>query len=843
MATNQDSLDTALAGEPAQPFDPPGSVRMTQELHFRYSDDRRPRVNQYLRSHRVGKGQHGEVWVCWDLSSNRREVAIKAVKRNNPRAEKMNLLRRRNLPTSPHTPLTDKLGSLEQKIRKEIAIMKKCRHGHIVRLLEVIDDKLNDRIYMVMEYLGGGEIKWRNEHNQPILQVDQCQRICRDVILGLEYLHYQGIIHRDIKPANLLWTADRQMVKITDFGVSHFSYAQRLAAAGRGQVALDDPNDPILLDDSDLSKRAGTPPFLAPEGLPAIPHRQPITKAIDVWALGVTLYCLLFGHIPFRAPDSSEYVLYHVICNSDWEPDEYMGSDRKSTGGRRPHKSHPGCIVMSLLDKFLQKDVRKRITLDDAKRYAWFLGDIPNSDEWLSQTSPSKIDMVMVTENETRTAMTTARFTWGWQKRLTNLLEMTTTTPLVFIRILESFQWDATKARLRVLTGPEISEKAKKRTVRSAIPRDDSTPNIDRRREKSIERWARSAANGSSRDPNTNSTRLAAGRRSSDTPVEIHPQYIANSSRSTGSQTRPSSRGKDGSSTPLPDDARSRHRFSLTSVWRHSSQKTASQASSPLDSSSGASIFQEDALKPGPSIDIMARRSDEVLRHHGKEEYSRSVHHNHGVGVLTAARRASSWGEPMNYVEDVTSLNSGEQDGIDDDAMFLGAGGVEPTTLVSNLPLGLNQATEAINHTSTGLRHPQPERLHLGPSVHICCDIPPHDSALNRHHRSATTSPSPLHHVAYESDLNQTSEEEYESLDSDSSFFRDTRGREHEREVFRANASQMYKEDEESDEETSPIEFKRRRPSVSVTAASPPPPTPLLDLENGNIRVAHCNGY
>lgn len=74
MTTNADSLDTALAGEPAQPFDPPGSVRMTRELHFLYSDDRRPRVNQYLRSHRVGKGQHGEVWVCWDLLNNRREV-------------------------------------------------------------------------------------------------------------------------------------------------------------------------------------------------------------------------------------------------------------------------------------------------------------------------------------------------------------------------------------------------------------------------------------------------------------------------------------------------------------------------------------------------------------------------------------------------------------------------------------------------------------------------------------------------------------------------------------------------------------------------------------------------
>ncbi|KAI9574055.1 other/CAMKK/ELM protein kinase [Boletus coccyginus] len=858
MATNADPLDTALAGEPAQPFDPPGSVRMTQELRFLYSDDRRPRVNQYLRSHRVGKGQHGEVWVCWDLLNNRREVAIKAVKRNNPRAEKMNLLRRRNLPTSPHTPLTDKLGSLEQKIRKEIAIMKKCRHGHIVRLLEVIDDKLNDRIYMVMEYLGGGEIRWRDEHHQPILQVDQCRRICRDVILGLEYLHYQGIIHRDIKPANLLWTADRQMVKITDFGVSHFSYAQRLAAAGRGQVALDDPNDPILLDDSDLSKRAGTPPFLAPEviaeytstdpspivsasatsttlhsnkstthvnssstikGSPIIPHRQPITKAIDVWALGVTLYCLLFGHIPFRAPDSSEYVLYNVICNNDWEPDEYMGSDRELTGGRHPNKTHPGFIVMNLLDKFLQKDVKKRITLDNAKRYSWFLSDILNPDEWLSQTSPNKNDMVMVTENDTRTAMTTARFTWGWHKRLTNRISSlfrTVRTPRSSRRNVRNDDDDDNTTGVHSLPvgrhksaaacspTPETSETAKQRTARSVLLRNDSTPNMNRRREKSIERWARSAANASSQDSDSNSIRPAAGRRGAETLIPSG--CIVDSSRSTGSQTRPSSRGKDGSSTPLPEDGHSRHRLSFSSMWRHhSSHRTASQASSPLDSS----------------------RSDEVLRHHGKE-FSRSVYHNDGV--LTAARRASSWGDPVNYVEDVTSLNSGEQDGIDDDAMFLGAGGVEPTTLVSNLPLGLNQATEAINHCAI-LRHPQPERSQLGPSVRLCCDVTAHDSAPNRHHHSSTTSPSPLHHVAFESDLNHTSEDEYDP-DSDSSFFRDTRGREHEREAFRANVSQMYEEDDESGEEMGPIEFRRRRPSISVIAASPPPPRPLLVLSD-----------
>lgn len=74
--------------------------------------------------------------------------AIKAVKRKNPKVDKLSMLRKRNLPSSPHLPLTDQLGSTEHKIRKEIAIMKKCCHPHVVRLLEVIDDNLNERIFM-----------------------------------------------------------------------------------------------------------------------------------------------------------------------------------------------------------------------------------------------------------------------------------------------------------------------------------------------------------------------------------------------------------------------------------------------------------------------------------------------------------------------------------------------------------------------------------------------------------------------------------------------------------------------------------------------------------------------
>jgi SNF1-activating kinase 1 len=75
--------------------------------------------------------------------------AIKVVSRHNPRADRLNQLKRKRIPRSgPHLPVTDNLGSQEYKIKKEIAVMKLCRHPHVVRLLEVIDDKLYQKVYM-----------------------------------------------------------------------------------------------------------------------------------------------------------------------------------------------------------------------------------------------------------------------------------------------------------------------------------------------------------------------------------------------------------------------------------------------------------------------------------------------------------------------------------------------------------------------------------------------------------------------------------------------------------------------------------------------------------------------
>lgn len=217
----------------------------------------------------------------------------------------------------------------------------------------------------------------------------------------LVVVHNQGIIHRDIKPANLLWTRDRAVVKIIDFGVSHFSPTTQGLRKGLH------PDDVMLFPENDLLKRIGTPSFLAPEvvwfadhasklspatssdtlasasssatiqdGIDSMPQkRPPVTKAIDIWSLAVTFYCFLFGHTPFNVPASmnanvyhNEFVLYKQICTQDWAVDDTMGADRASTGGRHPRDpSCEGFMIVGLLDRMLQKDPRSRITLLEVK--------------------------------------------------------------------------------------------------------------------------------------------------------------------------------------------------------------------------------------------------------------------------------------------------------------------------------------------------------------------------------------------------------------------------------------------------------------------------------------------
>ncbi len=233
----------------------------------------------------------------------------------------------------------------------------------------------------------------------PCFTLDQARSTFRDTVLGLEYLHYEGIVHRDIKPANLLWTKEHR-VKISDFGVSYFG---RPVRDGEPEdVSESDAYD--FDDDLELSKTVGTPAFFAPELCYTDTEVQPpkVTEQIDVWSLGVTLYCLIFARIPFMADD--EYQLFRAIAQDDVhipkrrlkavDPgDKYTDARIPASAQRQEHT-----LVMEpvddelhdLLKRMLIKNPAERMKLREVKRHPWVIRGIDNVIGWLDDTDPSR---------------------------------------------------------------------------------------------------------------------------------------------------------------------------------------------------------------------------------------------------------------------------------------------------------------------------------------------------------------------------------------------------------------------------------------------------------------------
>lgn len=317
-------------------------------------------INRYEFHNTIGRGVHGKVKLARDIETGE-QVAIKIVNR---------VTRKRLGRWNPM--------EAEQKIRREIAIMKKCEHPNVVALREVMDDPDSKKIYLginisiiilivVLEYMGGGQLQWRDADDNPVLNIEQIRSIIRDTVLGLEYLHFQGIIHRDIKPANLLLD-DNHRVKISDFGVSHLSKID------------EETGEALTENDLDLSKTAGSPAFFAPELCQtSTDEKRPIiTKAIDVWALGITLYCLLFGRTPF--PETGvEFQLFNMICTKPIEipPPEFDEADVDEE-------------VRDLLKRLLIKDPEARITLEEVKHHPFILRNVSDPSRWIEESDPRR---------------------------------------------------------------------------------------------------------------------------------------------------------------------------------------------------------------------------------------------------------------------------------------------------------------------------------------------------------------------------------------------------------------------------------------------------------------------
>ncbi|KJZ72243.1 hypothetical protein HIM_08385 [Hirsutella minnesotensis 3608] len=241
----------------------------------------------------------------------------------------------------------------------------------------------------------------------PCFTIDQARSTFRDTVLGLEYLHYQGIIHRDIKPANILCTNDYR-VKISDFGISYFRRLIRDGEIGdtisESEATCRDFNDNL-----ELAKTFGTPAFFAPElCYTSDSSEQPkVSEQIDIWSLGVTLYCLIYARMPFLAEDECQ--MFRKIATEEVQISRKRlkpidpSTPASATSLFRRQNAYPyrddneleyeevDNLLCDLLRQMLIKNPEKRIRLRDIKRHPWTMQGIANPIAWLDNTDPGRL--------------------------------------------------------------------------------------------------------------------------------------------------------------------------------------------------------------------------------------------------------------------------------------------------------------------------------------------------------------------------------------------------------------------------------------------------------------------
>ncbi|KZL70675.1 CAMKK/META protein kinase [Colletotrichum tofieldiae] len=308
------------------------------------------RINQYIIKEEIGRGSYGAVHLATDQFGTEYAVKEFSKVRLRKRAQSNILRQGARRPqrfahrVSLNAPLSPHFGDFGQEskagwnvndalffIREEIAIMKKLNHPNLVQLIEVLDDPEEDSLYMVLEMCKKGVVMkvGLNEKAKPYGE-DLCRYWFRDLILGIEYLHEQGVIHRDIKPDNLLLTED-DVLKIVDFGVS-----EMFEKPGEGMKT---------------AKSAGSPAFLAPE-LCVVRHGDVDGRAADIWSMGVSLYCLRYGKIPFEHEGVLE--MYEAI---------------KTESPDLPEDEDPDFV--DLMSRILEKDPQKRIKMSELREHPW----------------------------------------------------------------------------------------------------------------------------------------------------------------------------------------------------------------------------------------------------------------------------------------------------------------------------------------------------------------------------------------------------------------------------------------------------------------------------------------
>ena len=232
---------------------------------------------------KVGEGGFGEVYKARDPFLDR-IVALKIVK----------------AALLAEDPL------LVERFHREARAAARLKHPHIVTVYEA--QQVQGIWYMAMEYLPGGSLADRLRERGP-LPLEEVVRVLGEVASALDHAHSQGVVHRDIKPSNILFDRDGRAV-VTDFGLA------RAASEHSGLTTAG-----VLL---------GTIEYMAPEQL-SVKRRGEVGPATDVYGLGVVVYEMLTGRVPFRG--STEEVIGSHFMDEPEPPRRVRGEVSEEAEG------------------------------------------------------------------------------------------------------------------------------------------------------------------------------------------------------------------------------------------------------------------------------------------------------------------------------------------------------------------------------------------------------------------------------------------------------------------------------------------------------------------------------
>lgn len=223
-----------------------------------------------------------------------------------------------------------------ERVKREIHILTRINHPNVIRLYEVIDSPKH--IFLIMEFAPGGELFDYIVAKGRVKEPEAC-RFFHQILNGVDYCHHQGVIHRDLKPENLLLD-EITGIKIVDFGLGNLA-----------------PNGTLL------KTACGSPCYAAPEMIAGKRYHGP---GVDMWSLGVILFALVCGYLPFE--DANTAKLYDKIMNGDYEMPDFISKG-----------------AADLISKLLCTDPRRRLTADQVRIHPWYASQAVKTDPHLFQ--------------------------------------------------------------------------------------------------------------------------------------------------------------------------------------------------------------------------------------------------------------------------------------------------------------------------------------------------------------------------------------------------------------------------------------------------------------------------